>query len=553
MVASFNGFFSFLQSLLAFIIILVPLVVFHELGHFIFAKIFRVKAQIFSVGFGPKLWSRQKGETEFRISMIPMGGYVKLLGEDRDTELSEEEARRSLHRQEPWKRFFIFFGGPLFNFILAVFIFMVILLIGEPQISSVIGRVVRYSAAEKIGFQSGDRVLSVNQKPLKKFEEILIIVNQNPDKKVDFEVIHPGQQKSVHLEVQISSQSGFSLYGESTRVGEISGILPMPRSTVVGVSDPKSSVALHGIETGDQVVELDQHPVFHWEEMEKIYSGVLPGSTFKVQVKSPKVAQIKLFLLTKPQRASNLGDDFGLHSSELFVEKTIAKSPAEGSGILPGDRLVSVGKQKVESFFELKDAVQKSGEKEGKVLLTWEHQGKMVSKPMVPTATSMRDPILNKTTQFTVGIIPKLILSEPETFVERIWNPFKLVYTATDRMVSFSWRNLISLRKMLTGEVSVGTIGGPIMIGKIAGESLARGLIVFLNNMAIFSIGLGVLNILPVPVLDGGHLMLLGIEMVRGKPLTLRQMEVIQSVGLILILALMGIAFHNDIARLFYS
>src|SRR6202008_2658083 len=132
---------------IAFIVILVPLVVFHEFGHFVFAKIFGVKAEIFSVGFGPKLWSRQMGETEFRISAIPMGGYVKLLGEDREAELAEGEQHRALHRQKPWKRFLIFFGGPLFNFILAIFIFMAILLIGEPQISSVIGRVVHHSPA----------------------------------------------------------------------------------------------------------------------------------------------------------------------------------------------------------------------------------------------------------------------------------------------------------------------------------------------------------------------------------------------------------------------
>jgi regulator of sigma E protease len=124
---------------------------------------------------------------------------------------------------------------------------------------------------------------------------------------------------------------------------------------------------------------------------------------------------------------------------------------------------------------------------------------------------------------------------------------------ASERMVIFSWRNLVSLRKIVTGDVSVGTLGGPIMMGKIAGESLTRGLIAFLTNMAIFSIGLGVLNILPVPVLDGGHLLLLGVESIRGKPLSMRQMELIQGVGLFFILALMGIAFRNDIAHLIYS
>src|SRR6185437_6616229 len=132
-----------LLSIVGFLIILGPLVIAHEFGHYIFARIFGVKAEVFSIGFGKKIWSRQIGETELRVSMLPLGGYVKLLGEDRESTLTPEELKRALHKQAAWKRFFIFFGGPLFNFLFAILIFMVILAIGEPQISNVIGRVVR--------------------------------------------------------------------------------------------------------------------------------------------------------------------------------------------------------------------------------------------------------------------------------------------------------------------------------------------------------------------------------------------------------------------------
>src|SRR5690348_3870657 len=121
---------GFLQSILGFLIILGPLVVVHEFGHYIFARIFGVKAEIFSIGFGPVLWRKQLGETELRISAIPLGGFVKLLGEDRDAELSAAEQKRALHRQAAWKRFFIFFGGPLFNFLFAIVVFMAMLAVG---------------------------------------------------------------------------------------------------------------------------------------------------------------------------------------------------------------------------------------------------------------------------------------------------------------------------------------------------------------------------------------------------------------------------------------
>lgn len=544
---------AFLQSAFAFIIILVPLVVFHEFGHFVFAKLFGVKAEIFSVGFGPKLWSKQFGETELRISAIPMGGYVKLLGEDRDAELSPAEMSRALHKQKAWKRFFIFFGGPLFNFLLAIVIFMAILAIGEPQLSSVAGRIVHGSPAERAGFISGDRILAINEEPVTKFEEVIMALNESPGKSLDFTVQHRGAQQPVHLTVQPVTEEGFSIYGENAKVGEIPGLSPLPRGNQVGVSNSKSASGRAGLSTGDQILEFNKAPVANWEDLEANYDQLEAGADFSLTYQKAKAQEKQQVQWRKPAQAKGLSQDFGLFSSELFVDKTVPKAPAAEAGLSYGDRLVSVNRHPVQSFFELKDLIQSTGEREGKVSVQWERNGLRFSAEMIPTATAGRDPVLKKTTTFTIGVIPLFTVGEPATTVERILNPFKLLYKGTERMIVFSWRNLVSLGKMVNGDVSMGAIGGPLMIGKIAGESLARGLIVFLTNMAIFSVGLGVLNILPVPVLDGGHLLLLGVESLRGKPLTLRQMEVVQGIGLVLILALMGVAFSNDISRLFFS
>ncbi len=545
------------RPIIAFIIILVPLVVFHEFGHFIFARLFGVKAETFSVGFGPKLWSRKWGETEFRISAIPMGGFVKLLGEDREAEVAPEDVGRSLHEQKPWKRFFIFFGGPLFNFILAILIFMVILVLGEPQLASVVGRVVHGSAAERAGFRSGDQIVEVSQHPVKKFEEVAQILTENPDRKIEFKVLHTGESQPVVIEAQTTGESGLGTYGETAHVGQIDGLMPFAREAQVGISDPRSKAAQSGAMTGDLITRFEGKPVKTWEEVETLYSIAQPGKPISIQFERAKssTAVKKQFEGTfeRPQNSQGLAIDLGLHSTELFVEKVVSKSPAEKMGLKSGDRLISIGGFEVQSFFQLRENVQKSGEKDGHVAVKWERAGQVIEAVVEPTATAVRDVSLNKKTQYTVGIVPSLVLAEPVTVIERVLNPFQLVIRATEKMVDLTWRNLVSLRKMAMGEVSVGQLGGPLTMGKIAGESLARGLIVFLTNMAIFSIGLGVLNILPVPVLDGGHLLLLGVEMVRGKPLSLKQMEIAQGLGLLFILALMGIAFHNDIARLIYS
>ena len=143
-------------SVIGFLIMLAPLVVVHELGHFFFARLFNVKAEAFSVGFGPVIFKRKIGETEWRISLVPFGGYVKLLGEDPDAPLSPEERARSLAVQAPIKRLFIYAGGPIFNFLWAALVYMAIQVIGEPIIANRVGRVLPESSAQKATHSIGN-------------------------------------------------------------------------------------------------------------------------------------------------------------------------------------------------------------------------------------------------------------------------------------------------------------------------------------------------------------------------------------------------------------
>ncbi len=535
-------------SVLGFLVALMPLVVFHEFGHFIFARIFGVKAETFSVGFGKKLWRKQIGETEWCLSAIPLGGYVKLLGEDGERQLTAEEQERSLNRAALWKRFFIFVGGPLFNFILSIFLFMAILLIGEPQMTSRLGRVVPGTAAARAGLQSGDRVVGIDGKPVRKFEEVLSAILENPGKPLTLSVQRGAADSApVEVRVQPTSQDGYSVYGEATHVGELEGLLPMARSTSLGISDPSSLGAKAGLKTGDSIRSVGGKAVTTWEEIEAAYSALSPGQSLSL-VASSKGEEKSVEV--KRVAGQTLAQASGIHSSEFFVDKPVEGSPAQAAGVLPGDRLIGVGTHVVQSFIELRDAVQRSGEQHGKVNLVWERDGKTMQADIVPTATNSRDPNLKKTTQFTVGVVPQLVWAEAETLVERVYNPITLVATATQRMWQHSERNLVSIGKMLKGEVSVKALGGPILIGKVAGESLSRGLIAFLTTMSVLSVGLGVLNLLPVPVLDGGHIVLLGMEAILRRPLSVRFVEVAQQVGFALILLLMVVVMRNDISRL---
>lgn len=532
-------------SMIGFLAVLGPLVVVHEFGHYLFARLFHVKAEVFSIGFGPRIWSRKIGETEWKVSAIPLGGYVKLLGEDSETPLSPEEQNRALGRQAPWKRFFIFFGGPLFNFLWAIVVFMAILLVGEPQVANKVGRVVQGSAAEKAGFVYGDEILAVDGKAVKRWDEVVLAVNDRPGERIKFDVKRVGEAAARVIEAESALQQGFSIYGEMKAVGEVDGLMANPRSTQVGVSNPASVSAQAGFKTGDKITSFNGQEIKTWEELELLHAGLARGAGFTIKFES-EGGGAREHSFTKVGTLS----DLGLHSSEMFIEKVVDSSPAKQAGLQTGDRLVSIDSKQIASFFQLREAVQKAGESVGKLTVRWERGGKLMASEIIPTANPQRDPTLKKTFQFTIGIMPMLTWAEPATVVERIWNPFVLLYKGTERMVVFTYRNIVSLGKMFTGDVSVGTLGGPILIGKLAGESISRGLIAFLNMMAVLSIGLGVLNILPVPVLDGGHLVLLALESVRGKPLTIRQMEVVQQVGLSLILLLMAVVIRNDISRL---
>ncbi len=550
---------SFLMSVLGFIAILGPLVVVHELGHFLFARLFGVKAEVFSVGFGPVIWKRQRGETEWRLSAIPLGGFVKLLGEEPGQELPPELLNRSLTRARPLHKFLIFFGGPLFNFIFAALVFMSIQVIGEEQPRSRVGRILPRTVAASTGLMAGDEIIEIAGKPVTTFEEVVSGFAEHPGKSVDFKMRRPGVTEPIALKVTPTAVDGYNAFGEKIPQGEVAGLLPAGREPVVGVSALESLAGRAGARTGDRVIRWNGQPVNSYEQLEDWFVQVPKGSPVVMEITHPEGDRCKTpecrapftVSFNKSGKTLSLGEETGLYSSELFIEKTVDASPAAGAGLIRGDRLVSADGEPLVSFFALREKVQKAGDSEKRLKLSWEREGKLIEAEISPSPSEVRDPELKKSKQFTVGIYPMLAWAEMPMVVERTLNPLLVVYKGVSKMVTHSWRNFVSIGKMFTGGVSVKTLGGPILIGKIAGESITRGLISFLTTMAILSIGLGVLNVLPVPLLDGGHILLLGIETLRGKPLQEKQLELVQKVGLALILLLMVVVMKNDLTRIF--
>jgi regulator of sigma E protease len=522
-----------------------------SLGHFFFAKLFGVKAEAFSIGFGPKLFGKQIGETEFKVAAVPLGGYVKLLGEEPGVEISPEDKYRTLQAATPGKRFWIFFGGPLFNFIFAILVFMAILIIGEPRVSTVIGRVVDGSYAQEVGLQSGDQVVAINGVPMEHYNQMALRIYESPGEESKFDILRGIQQVPMQLSFRIQAKEGFTIYGEKGHIGEIPGIFPMARSTVIGVSNPKTEAGQAGLQTGDQILEFNGQEVQSWEELDRLLGALAVGETAQFKVQSEGSEMPRTFEFEKTQEQTLTGVLWGFYPLELFVGEVVPESPAAMAGIQSGDRLARVDEVELRSFFDLREAIQDSAAADGQVTLFLERQGEVFSKTIKPSVATERAPDLERINSYTIGVVQNAsAYLAPDMSIERVWNPAVLAYRGVDRMWDLTMRNFVALGKMVTGNVSMATLGGPILIGKIAGDSLERGLISFLTTMAIISIGLGIINILPIPVLDGGHLLFLGIEVIRGKPLSMRQTEVIQQVGMSLILILMVIVIRNDLARL---
>ncbi len=566
----------------SFLLLLGPLVFVHELGHYLFAKLFKVRVDTFSIGFGPKIFSKTWGETEYCLSVIPLGGYVKLYGQDPNEEVTTELQHRSLLFLKPWKRFLVLFGGPLFNFLFAVFVFATMMVLGEPHIAPKVARVLPQSAAEKMGFQRGDLVTTIDKTVVSSFEEVQKIISEAPGKELSVRV--RGVDSAIReLKVVPEAVPGFTLYGEPTDIGDVPGLQIYARGPVIGISDAGSAAYLAGLRSGDWVYSINDRVVQSFEELEfiakELFSSASAGKPLRLAfgvVRDPefekgnyqsalKAKQPTQVVVVEGKVAQTVAQNnpvlspLGIYSSELFVAKAVDGLPAFQAGVQTNDRVVGVraapGAALVElsSFDDLKWKVNAFGQDHKSFVLVVERATadgmERLEKTLQPQVQTQPGPTGKEVTSYMIGLAPRLIQTEPEYVIERTFNPWTLTVVSWTKAIDLSAKTFISIKKLVTRKVSVGTLGGPLLIGKLAGDSMSRGLNAFLRVMALISISLAVFNLLPVPVLDGGHIFLLGIEVIRRKPISVKQTELIQQVGLSLIVLLLVVVLFNDITR----
>lgn len=351
-----------MATILTMVIVLGALIFVHELGHFLLAKVFRVRVEKFSLGFGPKVWGTVVGETEYRLSAVPLGGYVKLFGENPQQEIGEAEKERSFLHKKLWQRCFIVAAGPFSNLIFAFFIFCVIFIFfGRPILPATVGGVQTGLPAEKAGLKPGDRVIQVDGHPVREWDELAELIRQGGRRPLD-----------------ISAERG--------------------------------------------------------------------GQVFRIRI--------------------------------------------------------------------------------------------------TPVMTSHRNVFGEEITFPAIGIV-----ASTDITMEKM-NLLEAVVAGIDRTGRIVYLTYISIVKLVQRIVPISSLGGPILIAQVAGEQAQAGIVPLLFFVALLSINLGVLNLLPIPILDGGHLLFLGLELVLRRPVSPKNREIAQQIGLVILISLMAVVFYNDLVRL---
>jgi regulator of sigma E protease len=421
-------------NIIGFGIVLGFLIFAHESGHFFVAKLFGVRVLVFSFGFGKRLLGFQKGATDYRISLIPLGGYVRMAG---DIPEENQPGNPDEFLSKPkWQRFLIMVAGPVMNILIAIGFIAIISMVGTETVivRPIVGEVVAGKPAERAGLQVGDRIVNINGEKIEEFADMQLVVGMNSGTRLRVDYIRNGQLRTTMV-TPARESSDFGPVG-------VIGIRPFIETTV-GRVKPASPAAMAGLRTGDRIIAIDDKPV----------SQI---SDFNASFDKAKGSALRL--------------------------------------------LVSRGREQF--------------------------------RTILPAANDDPDDpyrgIIPPTVVHKLSLIPAL-----KDSVEQNWKMLRYAF--------------LTLGRLFRAEGSVKELSGPISIARISGEMLRRGWRSMVALMAMISLQLGVLNLLPIPVLDGGHIMILVVEGVARRDLSMRVKERIQQIGFAVLAALMIVVIYNDV------
>jgi regulator of sigma E protease len=521
----------------------------HELGHFVVAKLCGVRVLKFSLGFGPTIgigryrlaWRR--GETEYVVAWFPLGGFVKMLGENPDEEESSEarsDPQRAFNNKPVWQRLAIVLAGPGMNFALPIFVFAAALGFGMPRPAPVVGTVELGSPAEHAGVRPGDRVLAVDGSAIRWWDDVDRAVRLRAAGVVALRIER--EERSLEFEVPVTARSGLDLFGDVRQVGWI-GIGHLRMKPTLGVPAAGSPAARAGLRSGDRILSLDGVELEDWTAFAQRYAAVGAGRTALLGVERRAGEQSQRLELPVPALGSVAA--LGVVPATVLLEKVTPDSPAERAGLAPGDLIASVDGVPVGSFASFAETVRAS---KGRALrITFVRDGESREVSVAPELTKVEGNF--GIPSYLIGIQARADALPGAAALDQESNPLRSIPRALSMTTELTGTFLVGFWKIVSGGISPRQLAGPIGIAEIAHDAWKAGWEVFVSRLVLISINLAILNLLPIPVLDGGQAFLLMIEGVKRSPVSLRTREIAQQVGLTALVLLMGFALWNDLSR----
>ncbi len=534
-------------TFISFVILIGVLIFVHELGHFLAARMGGVGVLKFSLGFGPKIFGKKIGETEYVLSWVPLGGYVKLLGESGTEELSLEDQKRSFYKQPTWKRMLIVFAGPFFNFLLAIAIFSVVYMYGIPNVAPVVGPMAEDAAAKEAGIVSGDKIISMNGKKIQFWDEMDPIIKESNGQEMTIDVLRNGQEKTMKVKPKLTKIK--NIFGGDESVYSI-GVAPASNVlAVIGEVQNDSAAKAAGLSKGDHILSIDGKKITYWDEIRPLINAskgrelkmvVLRGDEERIVNVTPKLSKVKN-MIGEEQDAYLIGITAAGYIHAVVGDLT-EDSAAKKAGVETGDTILSINNEKIRYWDDIHQAVSISKAGDLKIVV---RRGAEEKTLIVKVSASPGEKRSKKTGSVSVlGISPA-----SHDVIERK-NPVKAVVSSLDKTWELSKLTVVAVVKMVEGAISPRTLGGPIFIAQVAGKQVKEGLIPFILFMAILSVNLGVINLFPIPVLDGGHIFFYLIEMVTRREIPIKVREISQQIGFVFLLMLMLFVIMIDIERL---